>query len=709
MNIKTPLSLIIGAILVTSAKAETHYSFDEVVVSATRTEQNIEDVSASIERVSREDLDENMTSELKDVFQHTPGVQAQGSGRFGVSGINIRGMEDSRVKVMVDGVQQPTPYDPGASQQRKYANSIEVDSLSAIEVNKGPSSSLYGSDALGGVVLFRTKNPEDVLVSDEDEHRFGIKSGYSSVNEEFKNTLTWAARKDKVESIVMLTYADGSEYETHGDGDDILGPDRGAADPADTTLSNTLAKIYYQANDDHRLGVTFEYYDYQYDSYLASEEGYEIMPGFTYTDSSVKDSNRRMRLGFEHEWAINHKFADDLAWKISYQTTESKSNNYDTTNWGNIYVDRHRNRQRKASDDSTQFDVQANKLIDAGAHYHELSYGGSFLHNDFSLRNKDYILSSDSSAPGSTGIPDAKVNQWGIFVQDQAFLMDEKLILSAGLRYDSFSTKPETTEGYEVKHEDNDNDAFTGRVGAVYHVAPMFSPYAQISQGFKAPTVYDLYYSYDSGAIFNGNPDLDAEKSISYEIGSRGSNAFMNYELSAFYNRYDDFITSKVIGEEQGKDVITMVNLDKVKIYGAELSSKIFGPAGFYSLLSVAYADGEDMRTGESLDSIAPLTTSIGVGYDNTQYNFGGLVNYKMVAKKDDWQEEDHIDAPSYNLLDITAYYSPVKDMTLRAGLFNVMDEKYWLYEDISSSDTSLNNFDTQAGRNWSVNVEYLF
>lgn len=156
---KTSLALAIGAICASTAVfAEETFTFDEVVVSATRTEQNKEDVSSSVATVSRDDLDAQMNNNLKDTLKYTPGVQAQGSGRFGVSGFNIRGMEDSRVKVMVDGVQQPVPYNPGANQQRKYPNMIETDTLAGIEVNKGPSSSLYGSDALGGVVLMRTKN-----------------------------------------------------------------------------------------------------------------------------------------------------------------------------------------------------------------------------------------------------------------------------------------------------------------------------------------------------------------------------------------------------------------------------------------------------------------------------------------------------------------------------------------------------------------------
>ncbi len=709
---QTPLAIVIGAMLSAPTFAEgTTYSFGEVVVSATRIEQDKKDVSSSVAVVDRSKLDDTMTSELKDTLKYTPGVDVQGSGRFGVSGFNIRGMEDSRVKVMVDGIQQPVPYNPGASQQRKYPNTIETDMLTAVEVNKGPSSSLYGSDALGGVVLFRTKNPSDVLVTDGDEHRFGIKSSYASVNSEFKNTLTWAMRKGDWETITMLTYAEGHEYQTHSDGADILGPDRGAAEPADKQLLNGLAKVFYQANDAHRLGVTVEYYNHQNDSYLASQEGYEIMPGFVYSDSSIHDDNSRMRLGFEHDWNMDSVIADDLAWKVNYQMTESLSDNYDTTNWGTTYVDRRRNRQRIANDDSIQFDAQFNKLVEAHSHYHQLTYGASYLQNKFSLENTDYILSSGTQSPGSTGLPNADVIQWGLFIQDQLFMLDERLVLSAGLRYDSFKTTPETTQGYDVEHEESTNDAVTGRIGAVFHVADMFSPYAQISQGFKAPTVQDLYYSYSTGEIFEGNANLEAEKSLSYEIGFRGENQRLQYEASVFYNDYHNFITKDYVGvdADTDKDITTMKNIDEARIYGAEFSTTVLGPKGMYSRLSVAYADGEDKSTGRQLNSISPLTANIGLGYNSANEKFGALVNYKFVAKKDEWESEDNIEAPSYNIVDLTAYYRPIEDMTLRAGLFNVFDEKYWLFNDLTGEDESLDDFDSQAGRNWGVSVEYNF
>ncbi|NCO47179.1 MAG: TonB-dependent receptor plug domain-containing protein, partial [Vibrio sp.] len=211
MYTKTLLSASILLALSPTALAEEVSRFDEVVVSATRTEQSKKDVSSSIESISSSEIAEVMADNIQQALNSTPGVEAEGNGRFGIAGFNIRGMDGSRVKMMVDGVQQPVPYNPGATEQRKYPNAIEIDTLQAIEVNKGASSTLYGSDALGGVVLLRTKNPEDVLVTEGNEQRFGIKSGYTSANEQFKTTLTWAMRQDKLETLLMATYANGSE------------------------------------------------------------------------------------------------------------------------------------------------------------------------------------------------------------------------------------------------------------------------------------------------------------------------------------------------------------------------------------------------------------------------------------------------------------------------------------------------------------------
>lgn len=708
---KSLLSASILIALSPSAFAEDYSLFDEVVVSATRTEQNKKDVSSSIETVSSAQIDDTLATDLKQALQYTPGVEVEGSGRFGIAGFNIRGVEGSRVKTMVDGVQQPVPYNPGASEQRKYPNAIEVDTLQNIEINKGPSSTLYGSDAMGGAVLLRTKNPDDVLITDGNEHRFGIKSGYMSANEEYKTTLTWAMRQDKLETLLMATYAQGHETETHSSGADIEGPDRGAANPADSKLGNLLAKAFYQVNDDNRVGLTVEYYNKRYDEDELNYNGYSIMPGFTYTDNYNKDTNERLRVGFEHQMMMNTLLADSLNWSVNYQDSSSLNKNYDTTPFNG-----RRMREREASDKTVQFDTQLSKLVDIQGNAHEFTYGMNYLYNQFELDNTDHKLDAGTVSPGSTGIPDANVTQWGLFVQDQAYFLQDKLILTAGLRYDNFKADPSTDDGYTTSYKANKDDAFTGRLGSVYHLNDQLSVFGQISQGFKAPTVYDLYYFYNQGAIIEANPDLKAEKSLAYEMGFRGQNPSANFEITAFYNDYRDFITEEKTGEEGGKDVITKKNLDEVRIYGAGFSTTVHldsafnTPQGMYTRLSITYADGEDKKTGNSINSIAPLTGVVGLGLERD--NYGAMANVKMVASKDDWQSEDNLDVAGYTTVDMTGYYKPMKDLTLRAGLFNALDKKYWLYNDVSGTDshsTFSKDIKSQPGRNWGISVDYQF
>lgn len=720
MLTKTLLSTSILLALSPAAFAEKTTQFDEVVVSATRSEQSKKDVSSAIETVSTEDIDKMLADNLQQALNYAPGVDAESEGRFGISGFNIRGMSGSRVQMLIDGVIQPVAYNPGAAEQRKYPNAIEIDTLQQIEVNKGPSSTLYGSDALGGMVLLRTKNPSDILVTDDDEHRFGIKSGYTSANDQYKTTLTWAMRQDKLETLLMATYANGNETKTHGSGAEIEGPDRGAQNPADATLNNLLGKAFYQVNDDHRVGLTLEYYRKKYDEDRLNYNGYSMVPipGFTYSDTSSEDTNQRLRIGVEHQWQMDKLLADSVDWSLNFQDSNSLSKNYDTTQrYGR------RLREREASDKSIQFDGQFSKVAEFNGRLHELTYGIGYLKNDFKLLNTDQSLDSGISKPGNTGLPDATLNKWGIFLQDQAYFMQDQLIVTAGLRYDSFEAKPSVSSGFTKDYQANKESAVTARLGSIYHVNPNLSIFGQISQGFKAPTVYDLYYFYAHGAIINPNPDLKAEKSLAYELGVRGQNDSLSFELTTFYNQYKDFIAQFRVGEEGGKDVFSKKNLDEVTIYGAELSSRLHldqafnAPQGLYTRFAVAYADGEDKKTGNTLDSVAPLTGNIGLGLGLEREQYGTLLNIKMVASKNDWQLATNVDAAGYTLVDLTAYYKPIPDLTIRAGLFNALDKKYWLYNDLIGRDSSSNahenalNIDSksQPGRNWGVSIDYQF
>ncbi|WP_425393730.1 TonB-dependent hemoglobin/transferrin/lactoferrin family receptor [Aliagarivorans taiwanensis] len=712
-NNLTPLSLAIAAVFCASAQAEQTaetFTFDEVVVSATRSEQALRDVASAVATINSDDIDSSLSQDLQQALKSEPGVAMEGQGRFGLSGFNIRGRDENYVKVIVDGVQQSGIYNPGADQMRKFQGNIEIDTLQSIEINKGPVSSLYGSDALGGAVLMRTKNPADLLDEGDDTH-LGVKAGYASADDSYKTTLSFANRSGDWESLMIFTHRDGNEQQTHGSGADISGRDRGAADPFSIRSNNLLAKLFYQASDAHRFGVTAEYFERDSEGQILSNDGYEIMPGFVYTRNSAEDQDRRQRYSVEHQWQADLSAFDSMDWQLSYQQSHSKHNNFDHT----PFYD-YRNRQRNGEDQSWQFESQFDKAFALGSSYQELVYGLSYQNNRFELDYNNIYIDRGYSEDATPEVPNADSDTWGLYVQNQGFYMDERLVLSLGLRYDNFSSDPKGHNDYQK----SSNDKLTGRAGVVYHWDDAISTFAQVSQGFKAPTLYDLYYAYDMGAVIESNPDLKPEESIAYEAGLRFNNHFSRLELVGFYNDYKNFIEQRYLGEsEDGREIYRNENVASAEIYGVELSydlawDQLLGaPRGLYSSFNLAYAKGEDKEQGDALDSVAPLSAYAALGYDASDERYGGKLAVTMAASKEgsDWSDPDNIKAPGYAVVDLTAYYRVQPELVVRAGLFNAFDKKYWLYNNLEGKAANDQGLDrrTETGRNWGVELDYVF
>ncbi len=731
MTKPTKLACVIGFIcsqgmISNTAVAADDYYLNEVVVSATRTEQQVRDIAASVSSVNADDIEKSMAQNIKQALDEEPGVTLSGNGRFGLEGINIRGRSHDYVKTLVDGVELPLGYDPGANVMRKYNNTIELDTLAVIEVNKGPISSLYGSDALAGAMVVRTKKPEDIL-ADGEGSAFNIKTGYISADDSFKATAEMANRTGNLETMLIYTHRTGHEQETYG-GADILGKEREKADPLSYDSDNLLAKAYYQVNDEHRIGVIAEYFKREQDTDIQSEENYTINMGsmaYIYSNVSGNDEDTRSRFSLEHEWQANLTAFDQLKWQVSYLDSDSEHDNFDHRVLemnGMAMSSINRNRYRSGEDSSWQADAQMLKAFEFEHGYHELVYGGSYIRNEFELSYANVDLDSGNITEASTEVPGAKSTKWGVFVQDQMFLHDEKLVINAGLRYDKFKAEPNAGSGYEVA----ENDALTGRLGIVYHWDNAFSTYAQISQGYKSPTAQDLYYSYEMGAVLLSNPDLKPEENLAYEVGLRYNTTATKLSLAAYYNDYTNFIESKMVSEAHpdydGKEVWTKDNIASAKIYGIEfkanwdLAKLLNTPEGFNAGLSLNYSEGEDKDTGDAIDTVSPLTSVASLGYDAPSELFGGKLSVTAVAGKydNDWSNANNVtnaDAPGYARVDLTGYYQPIDNLTLRAGVFNVTDVKYWDYMDLANVDMDSSGIGqrTQPGRNWGVDLSYSF
>lgn len=708
-----------------------------VVVVASRMEQSVSDVAGSVAVVSSEDIEKQMANNIEESLRYIPGVSMNGNSRFGASDFNVRGMDGSRVKVLVDGVEQPVAYGSGVSGTvmnvlGKGQGQVEVDTLTAIEVNKGSSSSLYGSGALGGSVLMRTKSAGDLLQG-EDGHA-SVDAGYQSRDGSYKATVN-AARQfnEDLKGMVIFTHRDGNELETHGDGADVIGEGRGKADPMSYTSNNILSKLEFQANDDHHFVFTGQYFEQESDGQSLSLEG--TSSGFdTYSNYRFEDTQRRGRVGIEHTWDAHYSAFDSLTWQANWQYSEAKNTTKDTlTSSFPPWTSTDRTRQRNAEDTSLQLDVQFNKSFMAGNANHDFIYGATLIDSEFKLETRDTNDKGDDTSGVVEMPPKTDVRKAGIFAQDQMYLMDDRLIVTTGLRYDMFQYRPtedhRDIDGNLGEYKDLDSDAFTGQFGGVFHFTDTTSAFAKYARGFKAPTPEELYYSFERNpmpgmhVIVLANPDLKPETSDSIELGVRQNYRSLNWELAAYYNDYSDFINSTSWTEVHNGSTYMYTkneNIDNARIYGVEFSGALqLGdvmpvPKGTYLRVSGAWSEGEDKDTGDAIDSVAPLTGVFGLGFDQANDLYGWETTLTAVAGKDgsDWSSEDNLSAPGYGVVDVTAYAQPVKNLTIRGGVFNLLDKKYWNYSRVKGlTPASVSNSDslTSPGINFGLNAKYVF
>ncbi|WP_211825479.1 TonB-dependent hemoglobin/transferrin/lactoferrin family receptor [Kistimonas asteriae] len=691
---------------------------DQVTVTATRTEKQLKDVAASVTVIDSEQIEKEMARNIKDMLRYEPGVQVGSEGRAGIKDINIRGLGGNRVKIMVDGISQPQSFDSGYTYLESQRNFIDIDTLKAVEIVKGPSSSLYGSDAMGGIVAFTTKDPADYLKPEGDDTYGSIKGGYTSADEGLTETLTLANRTGDLETMLVYTRRDYKETETHG-GANITGEARGQANPLDAGSDNLLAKAQYQLNDDHRIGVTGEFLQSQTDYKLMSDK---YLPSTTKGD----DKKKRSRLSFTHEWDADLAAFDNLKWHLDWQdsTTDQKT----TIPAYGSYNDRIK--KYDYSETSYQLGAQLDKTLELSGLTHHIIYGFDVVDTEFTNDQTTLDLGNNSSSKENI-IPKVDSLTYGIFAQNDIQVTD-RLSITPGIRYDHYEYKPKSNSGYTTEQKDTKEGKLTGRLGAVYKLTENLSTFAQYSQGFKAPDLIDMYQTMDNpahGYKQLANPDLKPETSDAFELGLRGNNHLGSFEIAAFYNKYKDFIDTVYLPTAPGYWQITQEqNISEARIKGVEIKGQLWldeainAPMGTSLKASVAYADGEgkqDNAKSEPLNSVAPLKGVFGLAYDDPSELWGSELTWTLVKSKSSSDvsnnevssgNEQYVPS-GYGIVDLTAYYKPHQDITLRAGLFNLTDKKYMEWDNARGRDTTYVGFDrlTQPGRNVAVSAKWEF
>ncbi|TKB53073.1 TonB-dependent hemoglobin/transferrin/lactoferrin family receptor [Ferrimonas aestuarii] len=725
-----PIAAAVLAVLASQAVAEQQPKttvFDDVVVSASRTStQKAEDVAAAMTVVNAEQIDDELITDISQLVRYEPGVEASGRGRFGLQDFNIRGISGNRVKIMVDGVDQINAYDSGTEFMRSSRNFVDLDTLKQVEITKTPASSLYGSDSIGGVVAYTTKDPADYLEAG-DNSAGSVKVGYDGADNTFSETLVFANRTGSWESLLQYTRRDGDETETSGDVGGI-GDNRTEADPMDNTSNALLGKLIFDNDGAHRVGMIAEYFDSTTEGDLLSQnDGEPGGDGVTYANQKADDESSRYRISLFHDWEANLAMFDSLSWKVNYQDSESDQV---TKNWYKS-VNTDRIMSRNYQEQSLQLSVDFAKQLKSSSVTHDVSYGADYRDDDLeNLNTTSYA--NDLPTSVTRYAPKASSSTYGFYLQDQITL--GKLTVTPGVRYDNTEMKPEIDEYYHGgfdEFKNHSSDALTWRLGTVYKFNDNVSTFFQFAQGFRSPDLKEMYYAEDSGRGYAllANPDLEAEESDSYELGLRLNNNWGSAELVAFYNQYDNFIvsTTDYSNPSYPYGQIQYNNIDEATIKGVEFKTQLWldallgAPEGLTLDFSVAYADGENDTNNTPINSIAPLNGVVGLSYDDADGVWGSSLNITMYQGKDegdiepitDWmgQAQDPYVPGGYAIVDLIGYYNITDALVVRGGVFNLLDKKYTRWNDVAGLEDGRSYMDryTQPGRNIGVSVSYHF
>ena len=709
-----------------------------VTVVATRTERSVEDVAATVSVTTAEDIERQLARDIADLARFEPGVSVSGTGsRFGLSGFNIRGIGGNRVLTLIDGVRvaETFSFGPFLSARRDY---VDVDSLHRAEIARGPISSLYGSDALGGVVALRTKMPQDYL--GDRPLTAGFKAGYSSADDSTVGTVHAAFGRQRFTGLVVATRRDGGETENMGVVDGT-GPGREKPDPQQATTDNLTAKIAF-GTAGHTLTLGVDRYGNETDTRILSDHG-TVAFGTTVDERSAADSRDRNRLSLGYRYAGALPFATDVEATLYRQNSDTAQRTFEQRTTPRRMA-QSRRRVSFYEQEVRGASVQLHKPFAIGASDHHVVYGIDYAVTDSaSLRDGGTFDAAGAPvrefAPLPTrDFPSTEVTQLALFAQDEIALLDGALVLSPGVRYDDFRAKAAADAVYLAGNpgtpqpQNYADSTVSGKVGAVYSFSRHLSIYLRYSEGFRAPPHNDVnigFSNFVGGYKSISNPQLESERSRGVEAGLRLRQGERNLRLAVFRNRYSNFIESLVLapqflasrGVDPADGLLTFqsVNRTSVAIDGVELGGGLHLAAGVRVRVAVAYASGED-SSGAPINSINPLTAVFGLGYaPNERWGVDAvwtLVGAKRAGDIDSATAISPIsfgdDSPvaiaptsGYGIVDLLAHVYIGERTSLDAGLFNIGDKAYRRWADSAAIGADAPRRFTQPGFNFGATL----
>lgn len=692
----------------------------EVVVSSLRVNQKLKEVAAPMAIVGRTQIDASSAVTISNVLQNEPGLSLSGDGVWSTS-VNVRGMGEQRLVTLVDGNRVETATDLTAG-----LSMVDPDDVERIEVVKGATSSLYGTGAMGGIVNVITR---DGYFGSKFYFGGGVNSGYSKVNELFTRKLTLNSGAERWYARVSGSMYDASNLKTPSGtlpNSQFEGGNLSASVGA-KPFANQVVKLSFQQYSANDVGIP----------------GGAVFPGPA--EATYTNIDRRL-FSASYEFQNLSEALTSLSVKYFNQyilrDVELKPNTVTTTPT-QIVTPQLFTPTGEHNTHSVQ--VQSNWNFANG---HNLIAGIDAWQRKLTTQREKYIkvdilntngdiVKTNNMVRGETPNPESTFGSAGLFVQDEFRLMDNRLKLTIGGRFDAI--RVENARAYDIDYlivngvrndtppnqritfeEGAVNDfSWSANVGAIYSLTSDMDLSLSAGRSFRAPSLEERFKYIDLGNFVRlGDPELNPEKGYALDLGFRVWKPRFSFTVNLFSNWISDmiveapgeFIYTLNTGANAGTtDTIAAfinANVSKALLYGFDLGFQYNVYHNLVLFGAGAYVRGEDTENDTNLPLIPPMNGRIGVRYTLPKY-FGvelvavGAANQTKVATGEK-------ETSGYARYDFTVRSSSINLKFAKAQLFggieNIGDRAYR-----NHLATNRGAISQEAGRNIFVKVKIDF
>ena len=714
----------------------------KISVTATKSPREIKNVPSAVNVIDKKIIDSQGIKDLKSLFKYDPAVEIRTrtnnsyTSTYGQGNVNIRGMESNRILMMRDNVNLPKRYEFSSSLGR--ADYVDLNTLKSVEILKGPASSLYGSDALGGVITYRSLYPEDLLTSDET-FKVEFPVNYDGSDSSTQGALRIAIREEDsgIEAVVVASKANGEELDVKADKKFI--------NDNENSKQSIYTNIVKNINDYTRLNFIYENVDKESDTTAKQDNLTSGYSGVT----EEKDITRWMaNLGYEYDnsesnqffnYAKINLFVQDAAFSddstVDYATSVSRYTGRTTPGYRNV-------NDNDLKDESKGFNIQLRSETSSANINNRFTYGIDYSDTFNSKSNKDIETKSGTTTTSSIKhTPDSDTEKYGIYLQNEMTWDNyENFEVIAGLRYDHYSLSSTNDDDYKNTMDgrgkseapaNKDDSSLNPHLSLIYKLTPEVSAYGKYSRAFRAPTYAEVNNAH--GNIFHGyyilnNPDLESETSDNYELGIKGDYPKFDFSLVSFISKIEDKIDGyKIVNTPgSGNDCIAIVgrpctvykhqNLDEAEIWGLEWTSEYNfneNKKGLSILGSFAYTYGDDTSSSEDkpLISINPFKAILGLRYTAKNNKWTGELLNTYVGTARTPSAYDNNPHQSYSVVDLNNNFIVNDRLGLDFGVYNLFDKKYYNYSSVRTQDASDTNIDrfSEAGRHIKAGFNFVF